>query len=39
MLPEAIHGDLGMVQNDDVIICISKSGNSPEMFSPLFKTF
>ena len=28
---EAIHGDLGMVQPDDVIICISKSGNSPEI--------
>ncbi len=28
---EAIHGDLGMVQNGDVIICISKSGNSPEI--------
>jgi arabinose-5-phosphate isomerase len=28
---EAIHGDLGMVQDNDVIICISKSGNSPEI--------
>ena len=28
---EAIHGDLGMVQSDDIIICISKSGNSPEI--------
>ncbi|WP_432673106.1 KpsF/GutQ family sugar-phosphate isomerase [Flavobacterium sp. SM2513] len=28
---EAIHGDLGMVQPDDVLICISKSGNSPEI--------
>lgn len=28
---EAIHGDLGMVQQEDVIICISKSGNSPEI--------
>jgi arabinose-5-phosphate isomerase len=28
---EAIHGDLGMVQKDDIIICISKSGNSPEI--------
>jgi arabinose-5-phosphate isomerase len=28
---EAIHGDLGMIQNDDVVICISKSGNSPEI--------
>jgi arabinose-5-phosphate isomerase len=28
---EAVHGDLGMVQKDDVVICISKSGNSPEI--------
>lgn len=28
---EAVHGDLGMVQPEDVIICISKSGNSPEI--------
>ncbi len=28
---EAIHGDLGMVQPGDVVICISKSGNSPEI--------
>ncbi len=28
---EAIHGDLGMVQPEDVVICISKSGNSPEI--------
>ncbi|TRX04666.1 KpsF/GutQ family sugar-phosphate isomerase [Flavobacterium gawalongense] len=38
---EAIHGDLGMVQNDDSIICISKSGNSPEIkvLVPLLKRF
>ncbi|MBJ2126399.1 MULTISPECIES: SIS domain-containing protein [unclassified Flavobacterium] len=38
---EAIHGDLGMVQNDDIIICISKSGNSPEIkvLVPLLKRF
>lgn len=38
---EAIHGDLGMMQNDDVIICISKSGNSPEIkvLVPLLKRF
>jgi arabinose-5-phosphate isomerase len=38
---EAIHGDLGMIQNDDVIICISKSGNSPEIkvLVPLLKRF
>ena len=28
---DAIHGDLGVVQNDDVVICISNSGNSPEI--------
>ena len=28
---EAIHGDLGMIQDHDVVICISKSGNSPEI--------
>jgi arabinose-5-phosphate isomerase len=38
---DAIHGDLGMVQQDDVIIIISKSGNSPEikMLIPLLKNF
>lgn len=38
---EAIHGDLGMVQADDTIICISKSGNSPEIkvLVPLLKRF
>lgn len=38
---EAIHGDLGMVQKDDVVICISKSGNSPEIkvLVPLLKRF
>ncbi|TRW24657.1 KpsF/GutQ family sugar-phosphate isomerase [Flavobacterium zepuense] len=36
---EAIHGDLGMVQPGDVVICISKSGNSPEIkvLVPLLK--
>lgn len=28
---DAIHGDLGLIQNSDIIICISKSGNSPEI--------
>lgn len=28
---DAIHGDLGNIQNDDVVICISKSGNTPEI--------
>jgi arabinose-5-phosphate isomerase len=38
---EAIHGDLGMVQRDDVVICISKSGNSPEIkvLVPILKQF
>ena len=38
---EAIHGDLGMIQREDVIICISKSGNSPEIkvLVPLLKRF
>jgi arabinose-5-phosphate isomerase len=36
---EAIHGDLGMIQPGDVVICISKSGNSPEIkvLAPLLK--
>lgn len=38
---EAIHGDLGMMQAEDVVICISKSGNSPEIkvLVPLLKRF
>ena len=28
---DAIHGDLGTIQKDDVVICISKSGNTPEI--------
>jgi arabinose-5-phosphate isomerase len=38
---EAIHGDLGMVQSEDVVICISKSGNSPEIkiLVPILKRF
>lgn len=28
---DAIHGDLGLVQKDDIVICISKSGNTPEI--------
>lgn len=36
---DAIHGDLGMVQKDDVVLCISNSGNSPEIrvLIPLLK--
>lgn len=28
---DAIHGDLGMIRDEDIIICISKSGNTPEI--------
>jgi arabinose-5-phosphate isomerase len=28
---DAIHGDLGIIQKNDSVICISKSGNSPEI--------
>ncbi|WP_288896938.1 KpsF/GutQ family sugar-phosphate isomerase [Capnocytophaga bilenii] len=36
---DAIHGDLGIIQADDVVICISKSGNTPEIkvLVPLLK--
>jgi arabinose-5-phosphate isomerase len=36
---DAIHGDLGTIQRDDVIICISKSGSTPEIKAliPLLK--
>ncbi len=36
---DAIHGDLGMIQKMDLIICISKSGNTPEIkvLIPLLK--
>lgn len=38
---DAIHGDLGMVQQDDVVIVISKSGESPEIkvLIPLIRNF
>jgi arabinose-5-phosphate isomerase len=38
---DAIHGDLGMVQENDVVIIISKSGDSPEIkvLVPLIKNF
>ena len=38
---DAIHGDLGMVQQDDIVMVISKSGNSPEIkvLAPLVKNF
>lgn len=36
---EAIHGDLGIIQPDDVVLCLSKSGNTPEIsvLMPFFK--
>ena len=36
---DAIHGDLGMIQSEDIVICISKSGNTPEIkvLVPLLK--
>lgn len=36
---DAIHGDLGTIQEHDTVICISKSGNTPEikMLVPLIK--
>ena len=36
---DAIHGDLGMIQRDDIVICLSKSGNTPEIkvLVPLLK--
>jgi arabinose-5-phosphate isomerase len=38
---DAIHGDLGMVQKEDVVIIISKSGESPEIkvLVPLIRNF
>lgn len=38
---DAIHGDLGMIQEDDIVLVISKSGNSPEIkvLVPLIKNF
>ena len=36
---DAIHGDLGMIQREDIVICISKSGSTPEIkvLVPLLK--
>ena len=36
---DAIHGDLGMIKEEDIVICISKSGNTPEIkvLVPLLK--
>jgi len=36
---EAIHGDLGMIQTDDIVLCLSRSGNTAEIkvLVPLLK--
>lgn len=36
---DAIHGDLGMIRENDMVMCISKSGNTPEIkvLVPLIK--
>ncbi len=36
---DAIHGDLGMIKEEDFVICVSKSGNTPEIkvLVPLLK--
>lgn len=38
---DAIHGDLGIIQRHDIIICISKSGDTPEIkvLLPLLKSW
>ncbi len=38
---DAIHGDLGIIRKDDIVLCISKSGESPEIkvLIPLIKGF
>jgi len=38
---DAIHGDLGIIMPDDVVLAISKSGNTPEikLLAPLLKRF
>ncbi len=38
---DAIHGDLGTILKNDIVICISKSGNTPEIkvLVPLIKNF
>lgn len=28
---DAIHGDLGLILKDDIVMCVSKSGNTPEI--------
>jgi len=38
---DAIHGDLGMIRPEDTVMCLSKSGNTPEIrvLLPMIKAF
>lgn len=38
---DAIHGDLGMIRTDDMVVCLSKSGETPEIrvLLPLLRNF
>jgi arabinose-5-phosphate isomerase len=38
---DAIHGDLGTIQPDDIVVCLSKSGETPEIkiLVPLLKEY
>ncbi len=38
---DAIHGDLGMIRSQDVVVCLSKSGDTPEIkvLVPILKNF
>ncbi len=38
---DAIHGDIGMIDSKDIVICFSKSGNTPEIKAiiPIIKSF
>ncbi len=38
---DAIHGDIGVIDNDDIVICLSKSGDTSELkvLLPLIKSF
>ncbi len=38
---DAVHGDLGIIQNDDIVLILSKSGHTPEikLLVPLIKNF
>ena len=38
---DAIHGDIGMISENDIVVCISKSGDTPEIkvLVPLIRNF